>query len=108
MRSSCAAIPTPPLKRTAVRRQPRAAASVLDTVLDVRENSGCSECSGCFPMFRAFRKFATFAMFPKFPMFAVFAIFPMFAMFAMFPMFMLVVAAGCKLVRGGLSLSIRP
>jgi hypothetical protein len=68
-------------------------------------------------MFRAFRKFATFAMFPKFPMFAVFAIFPMFAMFAMFPMFamfamfpmfMLVVAAGCKLVRGGLSLSIRP
>lgn len=50
MRSSCAAIPTPPLKRTAVRRQPRATAPVLDTVLDVRdirENPGCSGCSGC-------------------------------------------------------------
>jgi hypothetical protein len=53
-------------------------------------------------MFQMFQMFRMFAMFPKFPMF------PMFAMFAMFPMFMLVVAAGCRLVRGDLSLSIRP
>ena len=49
-----------------------------------------------------------FRMFPMFRKFATFAMFAMFPMFAMFAMFLLVVAAGCRLVRGCLSLSIRP